>query len=111
MPEEEQLNVKEIKKRVEALGNEEKRIKREQSEITNGVKKESSSLDRFYNPGRHQIKEKQMAMHNYPILPSVGELFEAEGKSFLAIRYWDEYEEGLKEASRLGAKLCAFNNI
>ena len=111
VPEEEQLNVKEIKKRVEALGNEEKRIKREQSEITNGVKKESSSLDRFYNPGAHQIKEKQMAMHNYPILPSVGELFEAEGKSFLAIRYWDEYEEGLKEASRLGAKLCAFNNI
>lgn len=112
VPEEEQLNVKEIKKSVEALGNEEKRIKREQSEITNGVKKESSSsLDRFYNPGRHQIKEKQMAMHNYPILPSVGELFEAEGKSFLAIRYWNEYEEGLKEALRLGAELCAFNNI
>lgn len=109
---EEQLNVKEIKKSVEALGNEEKRIKREQSEITNGVKKESSSsLDRLYNPSMHQIKEKQMAMHNYPILPSVGELFEAEGKSFLAIRYWDEYEEGLKEALRLGAKLCAFNNI
>lgn len=44
------------------------------------------------------------------LMPSVGQLYEFQNKNFLAISYWEEYEEGLKESSRLDAKLCRIIN-
>lgn len=40
------------------------------------------------------------------LMPSVGQLYEFQNKNFLAISYWEEYEEGVKEAMRLNADLC-----
>jgi chromosome segregation ATPase len=40
-------------------------------------------------------------------LPAKGELYRHEGQDYLAIEYWEDYNEGKKEAGRLEAKLCA----
>ena len=46
-----------------------------------------------------------------PQLPQVGELYESGDQSYLAIEYWDQYEQATKEAQRLKAKLCAIKII
>jgi myosin heavy subunit len=40
-------------------------------------------------------------------LPAKGELYQHKGQDYLAIEYWEEYNEGKEEAGRLKAKLCA----
>jgi peptidoglycan hydrolase CwlO-like protein len=40
-------------------------------------------------------------------LPSTGELFQHNGQKYLVIKYWEEYDKGKNEASRLHAELCA----
>jgi hypothetical protein len=44
-------------------------------------------------------------------LPSSGELYQHNGQDYLAINYWEEYDKGKEEASRLNAKLCAKGGI
>ncbi len=48
-------------------------------------------------------------IEQYPQLPCVGQLFQVNSQSYLAIEYWEDYEEGKREAERLKAKLCAMN--
>ena len=40
-------------------------------------------------------------------LPKVGEVYISDGKRYLAIEYWKDYNKGKEEAERLNAKLCA----
>lgn len=40
-------------------------------------------------------------------LPEIGELYERNGKRFLAIRKWEEFEHAMPVAERLGAELVA----
>lgn len=40
-------------------------------------------------------------------LPKVGEVYIYDGKHYLAIEYWKDYNKGKEEAERLNAKLCA----
>ena len=70
----------------------------------------TSTLNDFYNPGSVQGGKSQKdkaKQPTTPILPSIGRLYEIEGKRFLAIENWEEYEEAHKEAQRLSAALCA----
>jgi hypothetical protein len=47
---------------------------------------------------------------NLPQLPTIGKLYQVNSKAFLGIQYWEEHEQGKKEAERLNAKLCAIKN-
>ena len=42
-----------------------------------------------------------------PLLPSVGKLYNAKGVNYLAISFWEEYDDANIEAQRFNAKLCA----
>ena len=45
-------------------------------------------------------------LQQYPQLPTIGKLFQVDSQSFLAIEFWEEYEQGKIEAERLKANLC-----
>lgn len=49
-------------------------------------------------------------LQQYPQLPQVGKLFQVNSQQYLAIEFWEEYEQGKKEAERLKANLCAVKN-
>jgi hypothetical protein len=58
--------------------------------------------------GNTATKPEALAAPNLEPLPEVGELKTADRKDYLAIRYWEEFEKGQSEATRLRATLCAF---
>jgi hypothetical protein len=43
-------------------------------------------------------------------LPTIGKLFQVNSQQFLGIEFWEQYEQGKKEAERLKANLCAIKN-
>lgn len=49
-------------------------------------------------------------LQQYQQLPQVGKLFQVNSQPFLAIEFWEEYEQGKEEAARLKATLCAIKN-
>jgi hypothetical protein len=52
-------------------------------------------------------KPKLVQIPNLDQLPTIGELFQVNSQHFLAIEFWEQYEQGKKEAERLKANLCA----
>lgn len=73
----------------------------------------SSSLNEIIgdkNAGQSNSRNSQLLqipdLQQYPQLPQVGELFQLNSQQYLAITFWEEYEQGIKEAERLKAKLC-----
>ncbi|GHT59400.1 hypothetical protein AGMMS50239_05960 [Bacteroidia bacterium] len=44
---------------------------------------------------------------NLPQLPKVGKLYQLNSQPYLAIEFWEQYEQGKAEAERMKAKLCA----
>lgn len=42
-----------------------------------------------------------------PLLPSVGKLYNAKDVNYLAISFWEEYDDANIEAQRFNARLCA----
>jgi len=72
--------------------------------------KQRSVLENMKAGGKPQ--NRQAATGNLPIpslphVPRVGKLHHHNGKDYLAIENWEEYDDGKREAHRLGAKLCA----
>jgi len=52
-------------------------------------------------------RQKEILHPELPCLPEVGLLYQANGKAYLAIKYWEDFEKGQVEADRLKATLCA----
>lgn len=50
-------------------------------------------------------------LQQYPQLPQVGKLFQVNSQQYLAIEFWEEYEQGKKEAKRLKANLSAIKKL
>lgn len=59
------------------------------------------------NKQHQQNNAKTFAIQNLPQLPQIGELFSENGKNYLAIENWEDFEVGKIESERLNAKLCA----
>ena len=103
----------EIQKIEKSIKNFENQKNSKQKEIEKGSdenRSAGSSLDAFSNTGNKQKNQsggKSFELQNLPQLPQVGTLYQAGGKSFLAIEYWEDYEQGKAEAKRLNAELCA----
>ncbi|MDP8162367.1 hypothetical protein QJU89_02440 [Pasteurella skyensis] len=71
-------------------------------------KDDSSSLATFNKNKPNNIDLITMPnTKEYPQLPQIGTLYQVGSESYLAIEYWEEYEQGSNEAKRLNAKLCA----
>lgn len=105
------LDRKEIKKLREKNAKEiydlNKTIKEKERERQNIQKKKDS----FIPTKPIAVKGISINLKDLPLLPSKGELYEASGKLYLAIRTWDDYEDAKSEAERLNAKLCATSNL
>lgn len=99
--------------------------KRKKEEQLNQLKNEENSLKKKELEDRQKELEDTYNMfkeeiinlnniNNSPLLeeikldliPLVGQLYEFQNKNFLAISYWEEYEEGVEESLRLKARLC-----
>lgn len=101
----------------------EKEVKRIEDEIKSKgqeklklqqLEKPESSLSDFLSDASSLEKsnsDNHFLLMQLPQLPQVGELYESGDQSYLAIEYWDQYEQATKEAQRLKAKLCAIKII
>lgn len=98
--EEKRKNEEQLKNEGNPLKKKEFEDKQKELEDTqNMLKKEIINLNNINNsPLLEEIK--------LDLIPSVGQLYEYQNKNFLAISYWEEYEEGMKESLRLNANLC-----
>jgi hypothetical protein len=63
-------------------------------------------LKRFAFLEKKDLKEK-IPVPNLPPLPKTGTLYSVNNKPYLAIKDWDEFDLGQKEAKKLKAILCA----
>jgi chromosome segregation ATPase len=93
------------------IKNYQEQIERKEKEKNREIKSDekTSALDELFNSSKSQANEKNLfiSMPNLPQLPQTGKLYQLGEDSYLAIEFWEEYEQGKKEAERLKAKLCA----
>jgi hypothetical protein len=66
-----------------------------------------SNLNATGKPQNQHGKENKLPVPVFPHIPGTGELYQHNGQSYLAIKHWEEYDQGKQEAKRLNAKLCA----
>jgi len=111
-----------IQKLKEDISKIETQIKKYQGQIESKEKEKNreiksdektSALDELDSSSKSQANEKNLfiSMPNLPQLPQTGKLYQLGKESYLAIEFWEEYEQGKKEAERLKAKLCAIDQI
>lgn len=85
--------------------------KSEKQKIDSQDEKAESSLYAFSSKKdkkqQNSNATKDFEIQNLPWLPQTGKLFSANGTPYLAIDNWEEYDDGMSEAKRLNAKLCA----
>lgn len=111
-----------IEKRKSEVNNLEKEVKRieddikrkNQAKVKLQPQAEAGSALTDYLDGRPSAEKsnsgKSFSIKELPQLPQVGELFLLGDQSYLAIKYWEQYEEAKGEAQRLKAKLCTIKN-
>lgn len=111
-----QVFINKLKSEIENTQREVKRfedeIKRKENEKSksNQQNGNKSSLSEFVsNESSKQSSSsgKQLSVSDLPQLPRVGKLYQLNSQPYLAIEFWEQYEQGKSEADRLKAKLCA----
>jgi len=108
-----QGELNEIDKKLKSLKNQiESKVKEKNKQVSQSS---SSSLNEIIgdknskqnNAGKVQL----VHMPELQQLPTIGKLFQVEdSQQFLGIEFWEQYEQGKKEAERLKANLCAIKN-
>lgn len=81
-------------------------VKKEIDNINKYQTDERSSLDNLNS--RKEPHGAKIVESKLELLPSVGKLYEADNKFYLAISYWEDYEVAKREALRFNAKLCSY---
>jgi hypothetical protein len=106
-------DINSINDNIKKIDNEIKKLKGqlENSKNTTEKQKNFSVLDKMKGTGSKTVAS-AVPGGIFPVpqleqLPSAGELHQHNGQNYLAIEYWEEYDDGKKEALRLNAKLCA----
>lgn len=107
-----QGELNEIDKKIKSLKNQ---IEGKEKEKNKQVSQSSSSSlneivgdknSKQNNSGKVQFVQ----MPELQQLPTTGKLFQVNSQQFLGIEFWEQYEQGKKEAQRLKANLCAIKN-
>jgi hypothetical protein len=127
------VEIKQIMKKLESLNIKHQKLQNEAGEIRNKIKKIIGEIDSFEKQlkgsGSKKSEEqkkvsvlvlpgeknsagsmdltKDLTVPKLERLPSVGKLYQHNGQDYLAIEYWEDYNEGKNEAQRLKVKLCA----
>jgi hypothetical protein len=101
-----------IQKQIDSLNSQKESKKKEKDKIA------QSSTTSFLNELVGEKKLEKLDSEKLQIvqipdlkqLPTIGELFQVNSQAYLAIEFWEEYDKGKSEATRLNAKLCAIKN-
>ncbi len=94
-------------KRISSLQNKIKSKQKEKENLTNKSNTSQSSLDTMRKQSNKTESSKGFSIEkNVPYLPHTGELYEQGKMKYLTIDFWEDYQNGQKEAERLNAKLC-----
>jgi phenylalanyl-tRNA synthetase alpha subunit len=103
--------LKEIEKKINSLKNQ---IDNKNKEKHKQVQPGSSSLNELVGIKNHNQNnfgtQKFVQIPDLQQLPVIGKLYQVNSQPYLAIEFWEEYEQGKHEADRLKAKLCAIKN-
>ncbi len=111
--------ISKLKSEVESIQREIKRIedeikRKENEKIKSNQQNETkSSLSEFISKEpseQSSISVKSLTVPDLPQLPKIGKLYQLGNQTYLAIEFWEEYEQGKIEAERLKAKLCTIKN-
>lgn len=107
--------IKDLEKKINSLKNQiEGKQKEKNKQVTQSSSSSLSELVGDKIPNQSNTEKFQLIqipdINQYPQLPQVGKLFQLNSKQYLAIEFWEEYEQGKKEAERLKANLCAIKN-
>jgi hypothetical protein len=114
-----QVFINKLKSELENIQRELKRIedeiKRKENEKSKSVQQSGSksSLSEFVsNESSIQSSNsgKLLSVPDLQQLPIVGKLYQLNNQPYLAIEFWEQYDQGKSEADRLKAKLCAIKN-
>ena len=107
-----QGELNEIDKKIKSLKNQlegkekekNKQVSQSSSSSLNEIVGDKNSKQN--NSGKVQLVQ----MPELQQLPTIGKLFQVNSQQFLGIEFWEQYEQGKKEAERLKANLCAIKN-
>ncbi len=112
--------INKLKSEIEKLNKEIKRLEddiklkeKEKAKASGQQNEDKSSLSEFLSnksSKQNSNSVKLLTVPDLPQLPQIGKLYEHNNQSYLAIEFWEEYEQGKREAERLKAKLCTINN-
>lgn len=101
---------KEIKKLRDNNAKELYDVKKSIKDLEKEIQNIQKIRDSFVPTKIAEVKGVSINFKELPLLPRKGELYEASGKLYLAIKTWDDYDKAKAEAERLNAKLCATSN-
>lgn len=114
-----QVFINKLKSEIENIQREIKRIedeiKRKENEKSKSIhqNENKSSLSEFVSNESSKQSSNSVKLLSIPDLqqlPKVGKLYQLNSQSYLAIEFWEQYDQGKSEADRLKAKLCAIKN-
>lgn len=114
-----QVFIDKLKSEIDSIQRDIKRIedeikRKENEKSKHGQQNETkSSLSEFVSnePSKQSSNSvKLLTVPDLPQLPKIGKLYHLGDQNYLAIEFWEEYEQGKIEAERLKAKLCTIKN-
>lgn len=104
--------IENIQREIKRIEDEIKRNENEKSKSSQQSESKSSLTEFVSNESSKQSSNsgKLLSVTDLQQLPKVGKLYQFNSQPYLAIEFWEEYDQGKSEADRLKAKLCAIKN-
>lgn len=104
--------VENIQREVKRIEDEIKRKENEKSKSSQQSGNKSSLSEYVSNESSKQSSSsgKILSVPDLPQLPQIGKLYQLNSQPYLAIEFWEQYDQGKTETDRLKAKLCAIKN-
>jgi hypothetical protein len=101
-----QSDIDKTKNEIRRLNNEIEQKEKQKKAIPT-YKQETSSLEVFNKKQSTKNSQSELTVPSLQYLPKTGTLWQSDGKTYLAIKDWDDFDLGKQEAKRLSARLCA----